>query len=111
MSNVRQPGKPIDSDLIGKVLGSFDHRPELRAVPGLDDEPSEKAELSVFEQESIAEVHDLIGVAPLRQLGLNDDEMISLTLFALLTEQPVLEAAGHMIRQALDVSGMLGSSD
>ena len=67
--------------------------------------------LDVAEREATAEIHELIGTAPLRQLGLSPDEVIALTCFALQNDMPVLEAAGNMVRLHLRVHGLKANND
>ena len=82
-------------------------KPQLQLVDRVLDNDA----LDVAEREATAEIHELIGTAPLRQLGLSPDEVIALTCFAMQNDMPVLEAAGNMVRACLGVHGLKANND
>lgn len=108
MGNLRDPSKPLGDPafdaLVAFVLDGARPAPKLSLVEEMAQ--AEAKDLAPFIESAVVE--ELFGTAPLRQLGLSDEEIMAMVCFADRNGRPVLEVAGEWLRCVMDTLTQVG---
>lgn len=103
MSNVRDPQDPLSDPAFAALVRFVENGPNTHLAPvivGVDHSSGPDGQ--------VASVFDLVGTAPLRQIGLNDDEIRALTAFAERHGKPALSVAADWLRCVMDTIETVG---